>query len=95
MYDDKTNTCPSRIVSIYQPHVRPVLRGKQNARVGFGSKLGVSLDNGFASLNHLSWNAYYEGEDLIPQVEYYFEIHGYYPELVQVDKAYSTRENRK
>jgi len=95
MYDDKTNFCSDRIVSIYQPHVRPILRGKQNARVEFGSKLGVSLDNGFALLNHMSWNAYHEGKDLISQVEYYFEIHGYYPDLVQVDKAYSTRENRK
>ena len=95
MYDDKVNSCPNRIVSIYQAHVRPILRGKQNARVEFGSKLGVSLDNGFAYLNHLSWNAYHEGKDLIPQVECYFKIHGYYPELVQVDKAYSTRENRK
>lgn len=94
MYDENTNTCKERIVSIYQPHVRPILRGKQNARVEFGSKLGVSLDNGFACINHLSWNAYHEGKDLINQVVKYFEIHGYYPALVQVDKAYSTRENR-
>ena len=94
MYDDNTNTCKDRIVSIYQAHVRPILRGKQNARVEFGSKLGVSLDNGFAYLNHLSWNAYHEGKDLINQVEEYFRIHGHYPDLVQVDKAYSTRENR-
>ena len=95
MYDTNTNTCKERIVSIYQAHVRPILRGKQNARVEFGAKLGVSLDNGFAYLNHLSWNAYHEGKDLINQVEQYFKIHGYYPDLVQVDKAYSTRENRK
>jgi len=94
MYDDNTNTCKERIVSIYQSHVRPILRGKQNARVEFGSKLGVSLDNGFAYLNNVSWNAYHEGKDLIHQVEQYFEIHGHYPDLVQVDKAYSTRENR-
>ena len=94
MYDDNTNTCKERIVSIYQAHVRPILRGKQNARVEFGAKLGVSLDNGFAYLNHLSWNAYHEGKDLIGQVEQYFKIHGFYPDLVQVDKAYSTRENR-
>ena len=95
MYDTNTNTCKERIVSIYQAHVRPILRGKQNARVEFGAKLGVSLDNGFAYLNHLSWNAYHEGKDLINQVEQYFKTHGYYPDLVQVDKAYSTRENRK
>jgi len=95
MFDNKTNSCKNRIVSIYQPHVRPILRGKQNARVEFGSKLGVSLDNGFAFLNHLSWDAYHEGKDLIDQVEQYYKIHGYYPELVQVDKAYATRENRE
>jgi len=94
MYDQKTNSCPDRIVSIYQPHVRPILRGKQNARVEFGSKLGVSLDNGFTLVNHLSWKAYHEGKDLINQVKQYFDIHGFYPDLVQVDKAYSTRENR-
>jgi len=95
MYDEKTNSCPNRIVSIFQPHVRPILRGKQNARVEFGSKLGVGLDYGFATVNNLSWNAYHEGKDLIPQVEDYFKTHGYYPELVLVDKAYSTRINRK
>ena len=56
--------------------------------------LGVSLDNGFALIGRLNWSAYHEGKDLIPQVEEYFKIHGFYPELVQVDKAYSTRENR-
>ena len=29
------------------------------------------------------------------KIEAYKEIHGYYPDLVQVDKAYATRENRK
>jgi hypothetical protein len=30
IYDQKTNTCKERIVSIYQPHVRPILRIKKN-----------------------------------------------------------------
>jgi hypothetical protein len=54
MYDHNTNSCKDRIVSIYQPHVQPVLRAKQNARVEFGAKLGANLDNRFAYLNHLS-----------------------------------------
>lgn len=94
MYDQKTNSCKDRIVSIHQPHVRPILRGKQNSRVEFGSKVGVSLDNGFTLLTTLSWNAYHEGKDLIGHCNDYFRIHGHYPELVQVDKAYATRENR-
>jgi hypothetical protein len=94
MYDTKSTTCKDRIVSLTQHWVRPILRGKQNARVEFGSKLGVSLDNGFASLDTLSWNAYHEGKDLKLHVLRYFELHGYYPELVLVDKAYHTREIR-
>ena len=94
MYDTKTHSCTDRIVSIFQPHVRPIPRGKTKAQIEFGSKLGVSLDNGFARINTFSWDAYHEGGDLIKQVESYKQLHGYYPELVQVDKIYATRENR-
>lgn len=95
MYDQRTNSVKDRIVSIDQPHVRPIVRGKTNARVEFGAKLGVSLDQGFARIDTLSWDAYNEASDLIIQVQTYKAIHGFYPELVQVDKIYATRENRK
>jgi hypothetical protein len=95
MYDTKSHSCPDRIVSIFQPHVRPIPRGKTKAQIEFGSKLGVSLDKGFARINTFSWDAYHEGGDLIKQVESYKELHGHYPELVQVDKIYATRENRR
>ena len=94
MYDTKTHSCTDRIVSIFQPHVRPIPRGKTKAQIEFGSKLGISLDKGFARINTFSWDAYHEGGDLIKQVEFYKELHGHYPELVQVDKIYATRENR-
>ena len=94
MYDTKIHSCTDRIVSIFQPHVRPIPRGKTKAQIEFGSKLGVSLDKGFARINTFSWDAYHEGGDLIKQVESYKELHGHYPELVQVDKIYATRENR-
>lgn len=94
MYDERTNTCRDRVVSLHQSHVRPIVRGKQGSRVEFGSKIGVSLDHGFARVDTLSWDAYHEGTDLKKHVTNYHEIHGYYPELVQVDKAYATRENR-
>ena len=95
MYDNKTNTCKNRIVSIHQPHVRPIKRGKQNSNTEFGSKLGASLDDGFARIDTLSWDAYNESSDLPKQVENYNEQHGHYPELVQVDKIYPTKANRK
>ena len=95
MYDNKTNSHPDRIVSIFQPHVRAIPRGKTKSRTEFGSKLGVSLDNGFARIDTFSWDAYHEASDLIKQVESYKELHGHYPELVQVDRIYPTRANRK
>ena len=87
MYDQKSNSCIDRIVSIFQPHVRPVSRGKAKSKIEFCSKLGVSLDQGYALIDTLNWDAYNESNDLIRQVENYKTLHGYYPELVQVAKA--------
>jgi hypothetical protein len=95
MYNEKTNTCKDRIVSISQPHVRPIVRGKSGKKVEFGSKLGLAQMEGFVKAQTLSWDAYNESADLIPHVEAYKELFGYYPELVQVDKIYGTNENRK
>ena len=95
MYNDKTNRCDHRIVSISQPHVRPIVRGKTGKRVEFGAKLGLTLDEGFAKTQTINWEAYRESSDLIPHVLAFKELHGYYPELVQVDKLYGTNENRK
>ena len=46
-------------------------------------------------MQHFDWNAFNEGVDLPMQVERYREFHGYYPALVQVDKIYLNRENRR
>ena len=95
MYDADQHSCPDRIVSIYQPHIRPIPRGKIKSQIEFGPKLGVSLDQGFARINTFSWDAYHESGDLKTQVEAYKEIHGHYPELVQADQIYATQENRR
>ena len=36
MYDNRTHTVPHRIVSISQPFIRPIIRGKAAADVEFG-----------------------------------------------------------
>lgn len=95
MHQDKSHSHPDRIVNIYQPHVRAIVRGKAKAMVEFGAKLGVSEHNGYARINTFSWDAYNEGGDLIKQVEAYRELNGHYPEVVIVDTIYGTRENRK
>lgn len=96
MFDSRTRRCDDRIVSIHQPHVRPIVRGKLNKVVEFGAKLGVSLNgDGVACVDHLSWDAYHEGHDLPAQVEAYRKRHGYYPEILLADPIYGTRDNRK
>lgn len=95
MHKEHTHSIDNRIVNIYQPYVRPIVRGKDKAQVEFGAKLGVSIQNGYARINTLSWEAYNEGTDLKKQVEAYYKLNGVYPEVVITDKIYGTRENRQ
>lgn len=95
MYKSKSHRIDHRIVSIQQPHVRPIVRGKAHARVEFGAKLSVSVVNGFSFLDELQWDAYHEGSLLQASVEAYRKRYGFYPEAVLVDQIYRTRENRE
>lgn len=94
MYRNRTHSVDHRIVNIYQPYVRSIVRGLDNAQVEFGAKLGVSQMEGYARINTLSWDAYNENTELIKQVEAYKNLKGYCPEVVIVDHIYGTRENR-
>lgn len=61
MYANKTHAVPDRIVSITQPHVRPIVRGKSNARTEFGAKVAVSVVNGYTFVDHMSYDSFNEG----------------------------------
>lgn len=95
MYVEASNRCSDRIVSIDQPHVRPIVRRKTGGkRVEFGAKLGLSLFKGYLTHQILSWDAYNEISDLQDQAETYRLLTGHYPELIQCDKIYHTNDNR-
>ena len=89
MYDKHKNSCEHRIVSIHQPHVRPIKRGKAAAKTEFGAKLSIAMIRGYAEVTRLSWEAYNESSDLIQEIEKYRARFGYYPERVLADKIYS------
>ena len=95
MYKGDLTRIADRIVSISQPHVRPIVRGKVGKPTEFGAKLSASLVDGFAFLDRLSWDHFNESQDLITQVESYRCRYGYYPGSVHVDQIYRTRENRR
>jgi transposase, IS5 family len=96
MHQEQKHRIADRIVSISQPHVRPIVRGKSGVPVEFGAKISIShFDGGYITLDRLSWDPYNETGDLVEQVESYIKRFGYYPESVHVDSIYRTRTNRE
>lgn len=95
MYRTRTKSVEDRIVNIHQPHVRPIVRGKEGAKVEFGSKLQVAIVKGFTFIDHLSWDAFNESQYLFHTVQKYKERFGFYPAEVLADQIYCTRDNRK
>jgi IS5 family transposase len=95
MYQNKSHSIQDRIVSLYQPHVRPIVRGKAQSPVEFGAKVSISLVDGFSFIDVLSWDPYNESGDLQGQIESYRARYGFYPESVHADKIYRTRDNRR
>ena len=94
MYENKTHTVNDRIVSISQPYIRPIVRGKAKSPVEFGAKLDLSVDEtGMCRLEKLSFNAYNESEVLKSAIENYKKRTGHYPERVLVDQIYRNCEN--
>lgn len=95
MYENHTHKMADRIVSISQPHIRPIVRGKAKSNVEFGAKVSINLIDGFSFVDRISWDNYNESSDLIRQIENYHEHFGFYPESVHADKIYRNRENRR
>ena len=94
MYCNKTHTVPDRIVSISQPYIRPIVRGKAKSPTEFGAKLDLSIDNnGFARIEKLSFDPYNESDVLIGAAEQYYKRNGHYPERILADKIYRNRKN--
>jgi len=95
MFKAGVHTCPDRIISIFQPHVRPMVRGKAKAKVEFGAKIGVGVVGGYTFIDHHSWDAYNECDDLMPHLRAYRRRFGFLPSKVEGDKIYMNRKNRR
>lgn len=94
MYENNTHKVPDRIVSISQPYIRPIVRGKAASPVEFGAKLDVSLDEqGMARIEKTSFDPYNESDVLILAAEKYYAREGHYPERILADKIYRNRVN--
>ncbi len=92
LYENNKQSIDNRIVSLSEPHIRPIVRGKAGKTVEFGAKLSASCVDGYVFLDHISWDNFNESGDFKTQVETFKQYTGYYPESVHVDKIYRTRD---
>lgn len=94
MYENRVHSVAERIVSISQPYIRPIVRGKAKAPTEFGVKFDMSIDeHGMARIEKQSFDAYNESEVLIDAIERYEKRTGCYPKRVLADKIYRNRNN--
>jgi len=93
MYKNKTNRIEHRIVSIHQPYIRPIIRGKKSCWVEFGPKTIISRVGDYHMVEKTSWDNINEATLLQEQIERYKERTGYYPEAVLADQLYKTKAN--
>ena len=94
MLEAGNHTVAGRIVSLRQPHVRPIVRGKARSPVEFGQKLAFSVVDGFTFIDGQSWGNFSEGVTLIKSADKYKARHGVYPTAILADTTYRNRENR-
>lgn len=93
MYDNRTHSIPDRIVSVSQPFIRPIVRGKAAKPVEFGMKLDISVVDGWTRLEYHSFDAYNESTQLESIIEAFRAREGHYPARVLADKIYRNRDN--
>jgi hypothetical protein len=94
MHKQQTHSVENRIVSLHQPHIRPIPRGKANAKTEFGAKLALSVVNGYTFADHISYDNFNEGVLLADAISKYKERFGMLPARIITDTIYRNRENR-
>lgn len=93
MLDMKTHRVDDRIVNFSQPHIRPIVRGKAGARVEFGAKLLVTIEEGHAFVVRSSWDNFNESTLFVEACDQYHERNVCWPEVICADMIFRTRAN--
>ena len=94
MLEKNTTRVDNRIVSLRQPHVRPIVRGKAGKKYEFGQKLAFSVVNGYTFIEKQSFDSFNEGITLIESAKAYRQRTGCWPEVIQADQIYRNKDNR-
>jgi transposase, IS5 family len=93
LLNNKTTKVPDRIVSLSQPHVRPIVRGKENKPVEFGIKVHMAQVDGINIVEHHSFDAFNETTRLKVSILKHENQFGELSHLA-ADGIYPTNKNR-
>lgn len=91
-YHDQTPQ--GAIVSIDKPYIRPIVRGKEIKKVEFGAKLHKLQIDGISFIEHLSYDAFHEGNRLINTIYRAQKLTRTKVKLLGADAIYATNANR-
>jgi len=94
LMENHTNIIQDRIVSLFKPYLRPIVRGKENKPVEFGMKVMISQVDGINFIDKLSFDPYneckYLKNSIIKHKKRFGSCH-----QIGIDQIYGTNENRK
>lgn len=93
-FDYPGESVPNRIVSLFKPYLRPIVRGKNKKRVEFGAKVNTWQVGGLNFIEYFSFDAFHEGIRLKQGIAFHTKHFGKLSQL-GADKIYATNENRR
>ncbi|MBL7132108.1 MAG: IS5 family transposase [Candidatus Omnitrophica bacterium] len=82
-----------RIVSVHQPHIRPMVRGKYPVDVEFGPKVLLNLDDDYLFLEDLHFNNVSDTHLLEKAIEGYHKRRGRPPTQLAADRGFWSQDN--
>ena len=85
----------NRIVSLDKDYIRPIVRGKETKAVEFGAKVNKFQIDGISFIEHLSFEAFHEGnrfQDTVFKAQRMTKVK---TRLAGADAIYATNKNRK
>ncbi len=94
MFDNEITSVKNRIVSLYKPYIRPIVRGKETKRVEFGAKVHISQVDQINFIEHLNFEAFHEGVRLWKSIHKHKQRFGKCSQYAG-DQIYANNKNRK
>lgn len=94
-YGDRNKPIKNRVVSLWKPYIRPIVRGKEVKAVEFGAKVNKLQVDGISFIQHFSYNAFNEGTQLKNTLELHKELFNQPSTHHSADAIYATNNNRK